>query len=465
MKLSFLGGAGEVTGSSTLVEFDGVRFLVDCGMFQGGREAGEKNRDPFAFKPRDLDFVILTHAHLDHCGLLPRLIAAGYGRDIHCTAATADLVPIMLRDSAHVMEKEAEWARTKAKKGRGGEVGPPLYNAGDVERCLSFLMPQRYGHEFRPHPKVRVRFQDAGHILGSAIAEVWVDEGGHERKIVFSGDLGQPARPIVRDPTHIDTAEILVVESTYGNRNHKDMASTIDELVDAVNDTVHRRHGNVVVPAFALGRTQDLIVILAELARDGRLSNVNVYVDSPLAAQATAVTVKHQATLDVDFQRLVAQGERGDLPIRVKFTQSVDDSKAINKVRGGAVIVAASGMCDGGRIKHHLENNLPRPESSVLFVGFQARGTLGRRIVDGQKVVKIFGEEVAVRAKVYTLGGLSAHADRAALLGWLRAFTSAPTHVFVNHGEPETAALFAETIRKELGWNARVPAGHQAFDV
>jgi metallo-beta-lactamase family protein len=465
MKLTFLGGAGEVTGSSTLVEFDGVRFLVDCGMFQGGREAGEKNRDRFAFNPRDLDFVVLTHAHLDHCGLLPKLVAAGCGRDIHCTPATADLVPIMLRDSAHVMEKEAEWARTKAKKGRGGAVEPPLYNAGDVERCVSFLAPQRYGREFRPHPKVRVRFQDAGHILGSAIAEIWIDEGGRERKVVFSGDLGQPARPVVRDPTHIDTAEILVVESTYGNRNHKDMATTIDELVDAVNDTIHRRHGNVVVPAFALGRTQDLIVILAELARDGRLSNVNVYVDSPLAAQATAVTVKHQATLDVDFQRLVAEGERGDLPIRVKFTQSVDDSKAINSVRAGAVIIAASGMCDGGRVKHHLENNLPRPESSILFVGFQAQGTLGRRIVDGQKVVKLFGEDVPVRAKVYTLGGLSAHADRDALLGWLRAFEHAPRQVFVNHGEREVAEGFADLIRKELGWNVRAPDRGAAFEV
>jgi metallo-beta-lactamase family protein len=465
MKLTFLGGAGEVTGSSTLVEFDDVRFLVDCGMFQGGREAGEKNRDPFAFRPRDLDFVILTHAHLDHCGLLPKLIAAGYGRDIHCTPATADLVPIMLRDSAHVMAKEAEWARTKAKRGRGGEPLPPLYTEGDVERCVSFLRPQRYAREFRPHPKVRVRLQDAGHILGSAIAEIWIEENGRERKVVFSGDLGQPARPVVRDPTPIDAAEILVVESTYGNRNHKDIATTIDELVDAVNDTVHRRHGNVVVPAFALGRTQDLIVIIAELAREGRLANVNVYVDSPLAAQATAVTVKHQATLDVDFQRLIAEGERGGLPIRVKFTQSVEDSKAINKVRGGAVIIAASGMCDGGRIKHHLENNLPRPESSVLFVGFQAQGTLGRRIVDGQKTVRIFGEEVPVRAKVYTLGGLSAHADRTALLGWLGAFTSAPNHVFVNHGEPETAQLFAETIRKEFGWNARAPAAREGIEV
>jgi metallo-beta-lactamase family protein len=330
---------------------------------------------------------------------------------------------------------------------------------------VSFLRPQRYAREFRPHPKVRVRLQDAGHILGSAIAEIWIEENGRERKVVFSGDLGQPARPVVRDPTPIDAAEILVVESTYGNRNHKDIATTIDELVDAVNDTVHRRHGNVVVPAFALGRTQDLIVIIAELAREGRLANVNVYVDSPLAAQATAVTVKHQATLDVDFQRLVAEGERGGLPIRVKFTQSVEDSKALNKVRGGAVIIAASGMCDGGRIKHHLENNLPRPESSVLFVGFQAQGTLGRRIVDGQKTVRIFGEEVPVRAKVYTLGGLSAHADRTALLGWLGAFTSAPNHVFVNHGEPETAQLFAETIRKEFGWNARAPAAREGIEV
>ncbi|MCX7892557.1 MAG: MBL fold metallo-hydrolase [Burkholderiales bacterium] len=462
MRLTFLGAASEVTGSATLVEADGLAFLVDCGLFQGGREAWEKNRAPFAFAPRALDFVLLTHAHLDHCGLLPRLVAAGYGRDIHCTPATADLVPIMLEDSAHIMEKEAEWARAR-EEGRGGAAERALYTVADAERVADFVAAQRYGREFRPHPRVRVRFQDAGHILGSAIAEVWVEEHGRETKLVFSGDLGQPARPVVRDPVRIDTADVLVVESTYGNRDHKGMRETLDELVAVVEQT--RRRGNVVVPAFALGRTQDLLVVLAELARAGRIGGVEVFVDSPLAAQATAVTVKHQATLDTDFQRVVAEAQRGELPVRVRFTQSVDDSKAINRVRSGAIIVAASGMCDGGRIKHHLRNNLPRAECAVLFTGFQAQGTLGRRIVDGAKVVRIFGEEVPVRARVHTLGGLSAHADRSALLAWLGAFARAPRHVFVNHGEAEIANVFAATVRDRFGWNVRVPGALETVGV
>ncbi len=461
MRLTFLGAASEVTGSATLVETDGLAFLVDCGLFQGGRDAWAKNRAPFGFAPRALAFVLLTHAHLDHCGLLPRLVAAGYGRDIHCTPATADLVPIMLKDSAHIMAKEAEWAGARAERPGGAEG--PLYTVADAERVADFLAAQRYGREFRPHPRVRARFQDAGHILGSAIAEVWVEEDGRETKLVFSGDLGQPARPVVRDPARIDAADVLVVESTYGNRDHKGMRETLDELVAAVEQT--RRRGNVVVPAFALGRTQDLLVVLAELARAGRLADLDVFVDSPLAAQATAVTVKHQATLDADFQRIVAEAQRGELPIRVRFTQSVDESKAINRVRSGAIIIAASGMCDGGRIKHHLQNNLPRAECAVLFTGFQAQGTLGRRIVDGAKVVRIFGEDVPVRARVHTLGGLSAHADRAALLAWLAAFARAPRHVFVNHGEAEIANGFAAAVRDRFGWNVRVPGALETVEV
>jgi metallo-beta-lactamase family protein len=448
VKLRFLGAAGEVTGSCTLVETPGARFVVDCGLFQGGQEADAKNRGGFRFRPADLDFAILTHAHLDHCGLLPRLVAEGFGGRIWCTPATADLAPIMLADSAHIMEKEAERA---AARGRAPQ--PPLYRVADAERVPSFLEPSRYGREFVPHRGVRARFQDAGHILGSAITELWIGDGGSARKLVFSGDLGQPERPVVRDPRSIDVADLLVVESTYGNRDHKGIAETLDEVVACITETVHRRHGNVVVPAFALGRTQDVIVILARLAREGRIEATDVYVDSPLAAKATEVFLRHQASLDAEFQALLRASERGAIPLRVRFTQSPEESKALNTLRGGAVIIASSGMCDGGRVRHHLQHNLPRPESAVLFTGFQAQGTLGRRIVDGTSPVKLFGDEVPVRARIHTVGGLSAHADRTALLDWLAHFQRPPRRVFVNHGEAQTAADFADTLAQRFGWN------------
>lgn len=460
MKISFLGAAGEVTGSCALVETDAARFLVDCGLFQGGREAEEKNRGAFRFRPAEIDFVVLTHAHLDHCGLLPRLVAEGFGGRIWCTPATADLAPIMLADSAHIMEKEAERSAS-----RGRPFRAPLYRVVDAERVPSFLEPSRYGRDFLPHRGVRARFQDAGHILGSAITEIWIDEGGTVTKLVFSGDLGQPERPVVRDPRSIDAADVLVVESTYGNRDHKGMAETLDETVECILDTVHRRHGKVVVPAFALGRTQDVIVILARLAAEGRIPATDVYVDSPLAARATEVFLRHQASLDAEFQSLLRASQRGSIPLRVRFTQSPEESKSLNALRGGAVIVASSGMCDGGRVRHHLRHHLPRPESAVLFTGFQARGTLGRRIVDGASPVKLFGEEVPVRARVYTVGGLSAHADRTALLDWLRHFQRPPRQVFVNHGEADTAAGFAQAVGERFGWRVTATAPGMAVAV
>jgi metallo-beta-lactamase family protein len=447
MKLTFLGGAGEVTGSCTLLETAPARFVVDCGLFQGGREADAKNRAPFAFRPRDIEFAILTHAHLDHCGLVPRLVAEGFGGRIWCTPATADLAPIMLADSAYIMEREAE------QRAGGHELLRSIYTRSDAERIASFLEPVAYGHEFAPHSGVRARFQDAGHILGSAITELWIDAGGATTKVVFSGDLGQPERPVVRDPRAIDAADVLVVESTYGNREHKGMAETLDEVVACVTETVHRRRGKVVVPAFALGRTQDVIVILARLAREGRIAPADIYVDSPLATKATEVFLRHQASLDAEFQSLLRASERGAIPLRVRFTQSTDESKALNTLDGGAVIIAASGMCDGGRVRHHLRHNLPRPESAVLFTGFQAEGTLGRRIVDGANPVRLFGEEVPVRARIHTVGGLSAHADRTALLDWLAHFRQPPRLACVNHGEAATAESFAATLRQHFGWN------------
>jgi metallo-beta-lactamase family protein len=470
LKLTFLGAAGEVTGSAFLVETDGALFLVDCGLFQGGRDADAKNRARFAFRPAALDFVLATHAHLDHCGLLPRLVASGFGRSIHATAATADLLPVMLRDSAYIQEKEAAWHRKRAERGRGPRNeeerdAEPLYTLAEADRACGLVAAHPYDAEFRPHPSVRARFRDAGHILGAAITELWVQDAGREVKLVFSGDLGQPARPLVRDPTPIDAADVLVVESTYGNRNHRSMEATVDELVTAVTDTIERRRGNVVVPAFALGRTQELIVLLGELATAGRLGRLNVFVDSPLASAATQVTLKHASLLDDSARRVLRAAVEGTLPLKVRFTEDAEDSKAINAIRSGALVIAASGMCDAGRIKHHLEHNLGREECAVLFTGFQAQGTLGRRIVDGAHSVRIFDEEVPVRASIHTLGGLSAHADQQALLGWLGHFKRPPRHAFVVHGEAETGTLFARLVEEGFGWNVRAPARGDTFEL
>jgi metallo-beta-lactamase family protein len=465
MQLAFLGAAGEVTGSCYLVEADAVRFLVDCGLFQGGREADAKNAAAFAFDPTALDFALVSHAHLDHCGLLPRLAAAGFGRAMHTTRATADLLPVMLRDAAFIQEREAAWQRARAGRRDGADAFAPLYTQADAERACALLEGHPYDVEFAPHPAVRVRLREAGHILGAAIIEVWVAERGRETKLVFSGDLGQPGRPLVRDPASIDEADVLLVESTYGDRNHRSMQATIDELVEVVGETFDRRRGNLVVPAFALGRTQELIVLLGELVRTGRLGPLNVFVDSPLATAATEVTLKHADLLDETARRVLRQALAGELALRVRFTEDVEDSKALNSIRSGALIIAASGMCDAGRVKHHLLHNLGRAECAVLITGFQAQGTLGRRIVDGATTVRIFDEEVPVRARVHTLGGLSAHAGQDALLRWLGGFRRPPRRVFAVHGEPAAAARFAQAVADRFGWTTGLPTRGQRFRV
>jgi metallo-beta-lactamase family protein len=463
LRLTFRGAAGEVTGSAFLVETDACRFLVDCGLFQGGRDADAKNRARFAFAPAQLDFALATHAHLDHCGLFPRLAAAGFGRTLYTTRATADLLPVMLRDAAYIQEREAAWQRRRG--GRAGDGDGALYTLADVDRLGALVAGERYGREFHPHPTVRARFRDAGHILGAAITELWVRDAGRTLKLVFSGDLGQPARPLVRDPEPIEDADVLLVESTYGNREHRSMAETTAELVEVITDTLERRHGNVIVPAFALGRTQELVVLLGELAEAGRLGPLTVYVDSPLASAATEVTLKHADLLDESARRVLRTALAGRLPLTLRFTEDAEESKAINAIRSGAVVVAASGMCDAGRIRHHLAHNLARAECAVLFTGFQAAGTLGRRIVDGAKRIRLFDAEVPVRARIHTLGGLSAHADQRALLAWLGQFERAPRHTFVVHGEADTQAGFARLVAERLGWRTHAPARGATVDL
>ncbi len=460
MKLTFNGAAGEVTGSCYLIETDSARFLVDCGMFQGGREADLKNRQFPAFDMRDLDFVLLTHAHIDHSGMLPRLVALGYDGPIHCTIATAELLEVMLRDSAHIQEKEAEWEARHQQESRRKSNRPtePLYTIADVEAALKLLRPVEYDAEIHPHADISCCFRDAGHILGSAMIETWVTEVGLRQKMVFSGDIGQPDRPILRSPTPIEHADVLLVESTYGNRLHKALPNTMDEFVQAIQYTLEHKHGNVIIPAFTVGRTQEIIYLLIELTRQRRLHGLKVYVDSPLALSATEITMRHIELFNQAARELMAWGQerRREMP-DIHFIQDVEESMALNEIRSGAIIISASGMCDAGRIKHHLRWNLNRPECSILITGFQAMGTLGRRLVDGARLVRILRQEIPVRADIYTIGGLSAHADRDALLGWLGHFKKPPRQTFVVHGESGIAEEFANQVRNQLEWNVRVP--------
>jgi len=432
MHITFLGAAGEVTGSCYLVDTGEVKFLIECGMFQGGAGSERKNRR-FGFAPKDIAFVLLSHAHIDHSGLLPRLAAQGFSGPVYATQATGELLSVMLPDSAHLQEKEGE---------RNGEA--PLYTVAQAQACLGHLRQVEYGVPFRPlegvrgaHGDIRCLYLDAGHILGSSIIEVVV----HGRKIVFSGDLGQPERPIVDDPAPVAEADVLLVESTYGDRNHKSLVQTLDEFAFALNDTLASRRGNVVIPSFAVGRTQELLYFLAQLRRERRIPAADIYVDSPMATAATRITLRHARLPDLE---------------RVQFTESLEESMRLNGIRAGAIIISASGMCEGGRIRHHLRHNLPRSECAVVFVGFQAAGTLGRRLVDGAKSVRLFGETYPVRAKLFTINGLSAHADRDALLAWVARFRRPPGQTWVVHGEPLPAHALRDEIERRHGWRVAV---------
>ena len=461
MKLTFLGAAGEVTGSCCLIEAQGLRLLVDCGMFQGGREADARNYAPFSFDPGSIDLVLLTHAHIDHSGLLPRLVAQGFRGRIHTTAATADLLEVMLADSAHIQARELEW---RSKAGARDAGRPPLYTMAEVQRTLRQLSPVDYDNEIAPHPGLRCRFRDAGHIIGSAIIELWVNDGGATHKLVFSGDLGQPSRPLVRDPTPIDSADVLVVESTYGNRLHKNLDDTLAELEYAVTDTLVRKKGNVIIPAFAVGRTQEILYLLVDLYRQGRMPEMDIYVDSPMALKATDITARHWGLLDKDAAAMLRWMQKRSGKPRIHFVEDAVESAGLQRIKRGAVIISASGMCNAGRIKQHLRHNLGRRDSTVIIAGFQAAGTLGRRLADGAKSVRLFGIPVPVKADIYTIGGLSAHADQAALLGWLQHFKRQPRRSFIVHGERETATVFAAAIRERLGWTGiDIPALHSAI--
>jgi metallo-beta-lactamase family protein len=459
MKIRFLGAAREVTGSCYHLTLNGTQFLVDCGMHQGKHAGGEL--EIFQFDPAAIECVFLTHAHIDHSGLLPRLVKQGFQGRIITTTATADLVEIMLLDSAHIQESDAEWLTKKAFRSGRNQVIEPLYTSKDVLDMIPLIDRQHYGSIENAMGRLRYRLTDAGHILGSASLELWYPSGPAEKKIVFSGDIGKKDNPIINDPQHAPTADTVVIESTYGNRNHRNMEESIDELV-AVIESTFQRGGNVLIPSFAVGRTQDLLYILNKLVREKRLGRLDVYVDSPLAKEATQIYLSHPEYFDQEALKLFKLKKMNGL--KLHFSASIEDSQKINRIRSGAVIMAGGGMCEGGRIRHHLKHNLWRPECSIVFVGFQAAGTLGRKLVDGAKSVQILGEEIAVLAQVHTIGGFSAHGDQTGLLEWLGGFTNQP-EVFIVHGE-ETAALdFEKAVQEKFGFKTHVPHRGDEFEI
>ena len=457
IKLSFLGAARNVTGSRYLVEANDVRFLVDCGLYQE-REFRGRNWEPFLIPPDSIDAVLLTHAHLDHCGLLPKLVREGFDGHVYCTAATSEIAKIILMDSANIQQEDAEFKRKRHQ--REGRRGPypevPLYTTDDAKDCFRLLSPIYYGEPVQIGDGVTATFHDAGHVLGSSMIKVTVSQDGEKRTLLFSGDVGRWNKPILRDPTLFDQADYVLVESTYGDRLHESQETISDELARVISSTVEAA-GNILIPSFALERSQEVLYYLNELLIKDRIPHLVVFVDSPMALSVTEVFQHHTELFDKEMLALIRQGKSPfDFP-GLTMVRTVDQSKAINYIAGSAMIIAGSGMCTGGRIKYHLVRNISRPESTILFVGYQAMGTLGREIVGGDKEVRILGQKYPVRAKVAQIHGFSAHADRDELFRWLSALQRPPRHLFIVHGEPEAALRFADFLRERTGWEISVP--------
>jgi metallo-beta-lactamase family protein len=455
MQVELLGAARTVTGSATLLQKESLKWLVDCGMHQGSRSSDEKNENVQPYHAEDLSFILLTHAHIDHSGLIPKLVKEGFHGKIFCTKATFDLCEVMLRDSAHLQEMEAEWRNRKGRRS-GKEAVDPLYTVRDAEKSLQYFQPVRYDEILSPAEGIRVRFRDAGHILGSAIIEIWCREGESEKKLVFSGDLGSPNQPIVRDPSWIEDSDVLWLESTYGDRLHKSREETIQELLQIIQQAI-RDQAKVVIPAFAVERTQNVIYTLHQFIRKRLIPSIPVYIDSPLAISATEIFKRNADCFDQETKDLLWSGDNPlELP-QLIYTRTTEESRAINEDSRAGVIVSANGMCNAGRILHHLKHHLWRKDSHIVIIGFQAAETIGRRLVDGAKTVTLFGEEIAVRAHIHTLGGFSAHADRKGLLDWLSHFKSPDLEVIVNHGEEKTSMEFAERIQQVFHFKTVIP--------
>lgn len=446
--LTFLGAAGTVTGAKFLLETGRARVLLECGMFQGLRALRERNWAPPPVEPRRLAAVLLSHAHIDHSGYLPRLVRDGFGGPIYCSPGTADLLRIMLPDAAYLQEEEAEY-RNRAGATRF-RPALPLFTEADAAAALALLRPIPFGATFEPAPGLAARLHVSGHILGASIVDVVADD----RRLVYSGDLGRYKVPIMRDPVSVEAADTLLVESTYGDRVHPDDDGT-PVIAQALARAVEWR-GVLLVPAFAVGRTQDLLFLLRGLEEEGRSPRLPVYLDSPMAIEATAAYARHPEEHDADTRRLAATGGRPFAPARFHLSRTAEDSKRLNDLEGPAVIIAGSGMATGGRILHHLRRRLPDPRTTVLFVGYQAAGTRGRTLREGADHVRIFGEDVPVRAAILGTDALSAHADQAEVLRWLGGFRRPPGMTWCVHGEPEAASALREAIASRLGWRSDV---------
>ena len=455
MKVKLMGAARTVTGSCYIIEAAGRRFAIDCGLHQGNEEIEKRNWDVDIYDPPGIEFILLTHAHMDHAGLIPRLVQKGFRGRIYMTPCTGDLLNIMLLDSAHIQETEALW-KSKKRRRQGETDTAPLYVQKDAMDAFPLFSTVTYNEPFSPFPGLTVVFRDAGHIIGAAMVELSLIEEGKPLHVVFSGDIGRPSQLIVRDPTVIEEADVLFMESTYGNRNHKNEGDSLDELAEAISYS-YKRGQKVIIPAFAVERTQEMIYSLHLLLKKGRLPDIPIYVDSPLAIQATEIFRHCKKYMDEDAKRIL---EDGDDPLklpRLTYTQSTDESIAINKKEGPAIVISASGMANAGRIKHHLRHNLWREGASIVFVGFQAQGTPGRKIVDGATNVRIFNEDVAVKAKIFTINGFSGHAGQTQLMDWFGHFKTRNLKLFLTHGEYMAQKELAKAIRERFGIEAAIP--------
>ena len=456
MKIKFMGAARTVTGSCYMLETNGHRFAVDCGMHQGNAEIEKRNWDVDIYEPGKIDFFLITHAHIDHSGLLPRMVQKGFNGQIYTTVPTRDLLEILLLDSAHIQEMEAQW-KTKKHLRSGEQNIKPLYTRKDAEATFPMFKVISYDETFEPSPGIKVKFKDAGHILGASLIELLIEENGVTVKLVFSGDIGRPAQLMMEDPSIVDAADFLFLESTYGNRDHKNEDDSLNELAEAIAYSYGNKE-KVIIPAFAVERTQEMMYCLYLLSKDGRLPpDMPVYLDSPLAIKATEIFRHHTKYLDEETRKLIKKGEDPLYLPQLHFTPTTEESIAINNVPGPAIVISASGMADAGRIKHHLRHNIWREGASVVFVGFQAQGTTGRKIVDGAKKIRLFNEEIAVKARVFTINGFSAHAGQSQILEWLSHFQTRDMQVFLIHGEYSAQQVLAGLIKERFGFKVLIP--------
>jgi metallo-beta-lactamase family protein len=458
--LSFHGGAGTVTGSRFLVESESARFLVDAGMFQGLKRLREMNWDRPKFEPESVDFLLLTHAHIDHSGYLPRLVKIGFRGTVYCTDATADLSRILLLDAAKLAEEDAAFAN---KTGRSKHhPALPLFEAKDAESAVRLMEPVEYREWLEPRPGVRALFRNAGHILGGAMVEVLLQSGGKETRVVFSGDIGRYGVPLHSDPDPLPACDVLVVESTYGDREH-DPTSVEEQIREAFLAVIERR-GTVLIPSFAVGRAQLVTLLLRHLIEEGRLPDVPIHIDSPMAVDATRLYSRYLSDLSLDAS-LTEDGRSRLFPKNVQFHRSVEESKRLNDLPGPRIIISASGMLTAGRVLHHLKRLLPDPKNLILLVGFQAEGTRGRAMLEGARTVRVHGEDVPIHAQFIGLSGLSGHGDRSELLRWVRTAATPPRRIFVTHGEPAASRALAQLLERETGSAVVVPALGERFEL